>query len=159
MVEEKRYGVAQIVMHGKEQTVLLRPIDNLLAMSILNYDHQITKPSTFDEEVPKTDVSADELKLAKTLIGATTPKKFDFSTYKDVYTEKLTQLIEAKVAGKEIVAPPVQEQAQIINLMDALKASVAKAGVPGEAAATGKPPRKMAASRGEEARARKKKSS
>jgi DNA end-binding protein Ku len=158
MVEEKRYAVAQIVMHGKEQTILLRPMESLLVMSILNYDHQVTKPSTFEEEAPKTEVSPDELKLAKTLIAVSTPKKFDFSAYKDVYTEKLTQLIEAKVAGKEIVAPPVQEEAQIINLMEALKASVAKAQVEEPAAGT-KPPKKIAASKTQETRVRKKKTS
>lgn len=156
MVDEERYAVAQIVMHGKEQTILLRPVDNLLAMSILNYEHQVTKPSAFDEEVPKTEISPDELKLAKTLIAVSTPKKFDFAAYKDVYTEKLTKLIEAKVAGEEIVAPPVHEQAQIINLMDALKASVAQAQVH---EAEAKPPKKMAPSKAVEPRARKKKSS
>lgn len=157
MVDEERYAVAQIVMHGKEQTVLLRPIDNLLAMSMLNYEDEVTKPSAFEEEAPKTEVSPDELKLAKTLIAVSTPKKFDFATYKDMYTEKLTKLIEAKVAGEEIVAPPVHEQAQIINLMDALKASVAQAQAP--EAAEAKPPKKMAASKAVEPRARKKKSS
>jgi phage-related protein len=45
--------------------------------------------------------------------------------YRDVYTQKLTRLIEAKVAGEEIVTPPQTEQTQIINLMDALRQSVA----------------------------------
>jgi DNA end-binding protein Ku len=149
MVEENRYAVAQVVMHNREQTVLLRPMENLLVMSILNLENQVTKPATFEEEVSKVEVSAEELKLAKSLIEATTSKKFDFSKYKDVYTEKLTKLIEAKVAGEEIVAPPMHEQAQVINLMDALRQSVAtlkKTGTSDKAAA-GKPPRKMAPSK------------
>jgi non-homologous end joining protein Ku len=64
-------------------------------------------------------------------------------------------LIEAKVAGQEIVAPPVQEHAQIINLMDALKESVAKAR--GEEGA--KPPKKMAPSKGAKAEPRKRRQS
>jgi hypothetical protein len=55
-------------------------------------------------------------------------------------------LIEAKVAGKEIVAPPVHEHAQIINLMDALKQSVAQAKAAAGETAVARPPKKMAAS-------------
>jgi DNA end-binding protein Ku len=155
MVELKRHGVAQVVMHGKEQTVLVRPMNGLLTMTILNYDNQITKPSTFEDEITKPEIQPEELKLAKMLIEASTPKTFDFTKFKDTYTERLTRLIEAKVAGQEIVAPPVHEQAQIINLMDALKQSVAQA----QQAETAKPPKKMAASvRKQERGSRKKKS-
>jgi len=157
MVEENRQAVAQIVMHGKEQTVLLRPMERLLAMSILNYEHQIAKPAAFEEEVPQVEASPEELKLAKTLINVTTPEQFDFSIYKDLYTEKLTKLIEAKIAGQEIVAPPVHEQPQIINLMEALRASVANAQQ--KEPATAKPAKKMAPSKGKETRARKRKTS
>jgi DNA end-binding protein Ku len=158
MVEMDRQAVAQVVMHGKEQVVLLRPTDGLLSMTLLNYEPQITKPATFEDEVSKPEIAPEEMKLAKTLIEASTPKKFDFSKYKDVYTDKLTQLIEAKVAGKEIVAPPAHEHAQIINLMDALKQSVAKAQkeVPEEKAT--KPPKKMAGSVRKERGGRKQKS-
>jgi DNA end-binding protein Ku len=159
MIEQKRFGIAQVVMHGKEQTVLLRPADGLLAMSMLSYDPQITKPAAFEDEIPKQDVAPDELKLIKTLIDAATDKRFDYARYKDVYTDKLTQLIEAKVTGKEIVAPPVHEHRQIINLMDALKQSVAKVQQEAPAKEAGKPPKKMAPSKGKEpAAARKRKS-
>lgn len=153
MMEQNRFGVGQVVMHGKEQTFLLRPMNGLLAMSMLAYDTQITKPSAFEEEVPKQEISPEELKLVKTLIDASTNKKFDFGHYKDVYTEKLTQLIEAKVSGKEIVAPPPAEQAHIINLMDALKQSVAKVqqASPAKTATAEKPPKKMAPSKTKEA--------
>jgi DNA end-binding protein Ku len=159
MVELQRHAIARIVMHGKEQVVMLRPVDNLIAMTLLNYDDEITKPATFEDELTKAETTPEELKLAKTLIESSTSKKFDFSQYKDIYTQKLTQLIEAKVAGKEIVAPPAHEQAQIINLMDALRQSVAKAQKAAPAETAGKPSKKMAASvRKSEAGSRKKKS-
>lgn len=147
MVELDRYAVARVVMHGKEQVVWLRPMDGLLSMTILNYENEVAKPSAFEEEIVKPAIEADELKLAKTLIEASTSKKLDFAKYKDLYTEKLTQLVEAKVAGKEIVAAPVHEHAQIINLMDALRQSVAKAQESAPAGSDVKPPKKMAASR------------
>jgi DNA end-binding protein Ku len=113
-------------------------------------------------------VAPDELKLINTLIKASSTDKADLSGYKDVYTQKLTQLIEAKVSGKELVAPPSQEPAQIINLMDALRQSVEKVqktAAPAAAKtaarkAAAKPPRKMAPSKGTKpAEVRKKKSS
>lgn len=157
MVEEKKVAIAQMIWHGKERVVLLRPIDGLFAMSSLSYDQEITKPSTFADEVPKVDIAPEELKLAKMLIGAQTSKKFDYSKYKDTYTEKLTKLIEAKVAGQEIVAVPHHEEAHVINLMDALKQSVAKIQKTDDES---KPLPKMAASKkGRATGERKKKSS
>jgi DNA end-binding protein Ku len=158
MVEQNRYGIGQVVLHGREQLVLLRPAGDLLAMSVLSYDNQVTKPSAFADEAPKAvEVPPDELKLAKTLIATSTSKKFDIAKYKDVYVDKLTRLIEAKVAGEEIVAPPAAEQGQIINLMDALRGSLAQteAKAPEEA----KPPKKVAPSRGKQPPTRKRKSS
>jgi len=145
MEEMKRHAVAQVVMHGRDQLVLIRPMEGLLNMAILNYDNQVTKPAAFEEEAPKAKAEPDELKLAKTLIEASSPKQFDFSKYKDHYTEKLTQLIEKKVAGEEVVAPPVHEHAPIINLMDALKESLAKV-QKAEPEAAEKPAKKMAES-------------
>src|SRR5262249_38519257 len=147
MVELGRYAIARVVMHGKEQVVWLRPMDDLLSMTILNYDNEVAKPSAFEEEIIKPAIEADELKLAKTLIEASTAQQLDYAKYKDLYTEKLTQLVEAKVAGKEIVAAPVHEHAHIINLMDALRQSVAKVQGSATVAASAKPPKKMAASR------------
>jgi DNA end-binding protein Ku len=157
MGEENRYAVAQVVMHGREQTVLLRPMGNVLAMSALSYENQVTKPSAFEELAPRAQPSAEELNLTKMLLRASTAEDFDFAVYKDVYTEKLTKVIEAKVAGEEVVAQPAKEQGHIINLMDALRASVAKTQEKG--AEAGKPAKKMAPSKGKEPAARKRKSS
>lgn len=125
MIDQNKYALATMVWHGKEKNVLLRPIEGLIAMSTLSYDQEITKPSAFADQVPKIEVKPEEMQMFKLLIGAASTKAFDYSRYKDTYTEQLSQLIEAKVSGREIVAQP-HEPAQIINLMDALKASVAK---------------------------------
>ena len=111
MVEEKRQALAQVVMHGKEHIVWLRPLDGVIVMSQLNYDHQVTKPAALAAEVPKTEPVPQEMQLLRTLMAKCTPKKFDLAKYQDRYTAKLTQLIEAKVAGKEIVGAPANEPA------------------------------------------------
>jgi hypothetical protein len=75
-------------------------------MTTITYDEELTKPSTFEGELVKSEIP-DELKLAKTLIEASTAKNFDVGKHKDVYTAKLTQLIEAKIAGKDPPARPM----------------------------------------------------
>lgn len=165
LVETGRAAIGHVVMHGKDQYVALRPVENLLTMETLNYAEQVTAPSAFEGEIVKAAIVPEELQLIKALIKASSKTKLDVSNFKDHYAEKLTQLIEAKVAGKEIVAPPAEEPAQVINLMEALQRSIEltqkKAGVPVEDAGIEKPARKMAPSKGAKPAAapRKKKSS
>src|SRR6185295_16164268 len=126
MEESGKYAVARIVLSGKEQLVLIRPLEGVLTMSMLSYASELRSPAEINDEVPQVNVSAQEKKLARTLIDASTVKKFDISRYQDIYTNRLRELIELKVAGKEVVAPPaVEEEAPIVNLMDALRRSVA----------------------------------
>jgi len=134
-------------------------------METLNYAEQVTVPAAFEGEIVAAAIVPEELQLIKALIKASSKAKLDVSTFKDHYTEKLMQLIEAKVAGQEIVAPPAEEPVQVINLMEALQRSVEqsqkKAGIHSEdLESKGKPSRKMAPSKGAKPAApRRKKSS
>jgi hypothetical protein len=100
---------------------------------------------------PKAEPAPEERELAKKLIEASSTE-LDFSQYRDVYKERLTALIETKVAGKEIVAAPPQEERHVINLMEALRQSIAQSEkASSESPEETKPPKKMAASkRGQE---------
>jgi len=71
--------------------------------------------------------SEDELGLTKKLIESLTMEGFDLGRYKDSYVENLKELIEAKVEGREIFTAPIPEESGVLNLIDALKESVAKA--------------------------------
>ena len=71
------------------------------------------------------EVTPEELQMARTLVQASTAD-FNLEKYTDLYTRKLEQLIEAKVAGQELVTPPATPGPQVINLMEALKQSVAR---------------------------------
>jgi DNA end-binding protein Ku len=115
---------------------------DLLAMQVLDYDFQVNKPQAYEEMVPESKAEPEEVEMARKLIEASVAKKFDLAAYPDMYTKRLTELVEAKVAGKEIVAPPAAEHAQVLNLMDALKQSVAQLGPTPEA----KLPKKVASS-------------
>src|SRR3954464_13548276 len=93
------------------------PLDGLIAMSQLHYDQQITKPTELADLAPKRAVAVEELALVRLLIEACTPATFDFGKYRDQYRTKLVQLIEAKVAGQEIVAAAPTKEMQVLSLM------------------------------------------
>ena len=127
MQDKQLYCVARIVMHNKDQLVVVRAVDGMLCMTTLKFATQIKATELFKEELVETDVSKEEYKLAAKLIDDTTREAFDLASYPDIYTQRLTELIEAKVEGKEVVAAPVADAPPVINLMDALKASVEQA--------------------------------
>ncbi|HLJ10025.1 MAG TPA: Ku protein [Planctomycetaceae bacterium] len=149
-------AVAQVVISKKEELVLVRPIDKLLAMTVLNYAAEVKEPHSFFDELVEMEGSQQELDLTTQLIDALTVDNFDLTQFKDLYTERLTQLIETKVEGKELVAVPAGEEPQVINLMDAIKQSMKQIKVPGQAQ---KPPRKAAPSKTERQPAAAKKTS
>jgi len=120
-------AIAQVVISQKEQVVLMHPVDGILAMTVLNRKDEVKPVSAFKDEVTETEVSQAEMDLADTLIKASVIKSFDFSQYRDVYKEKLTKLIQMKIEGKEVIQVRDPEEPKIINLMEALKRSVAEA--------------------------------
>ncbi len=164
MEEGELCAIAEIVLAGKEQLVMLRPLEQMIAMTILYHDDRLKRPETFDDELTEVKSTKEEFQLTKTLIQASMLKDFDFENYRDSYVDKLTEVIQAKVDGKEIVEVPDVEEPKIINLMEALKESVAKLqDAPKKKAASGsntksKSKTKMAPSAKKKAASRKRKS-
>ncbi len=126
MVSAGVCGIAQVVMSGREQLVMVRPLENMLVMTFLNYAQKTKMPSLFIDDVPSAEASPQEMELTKTLIEASRIE-FDPNEYEDQYVAKLTKLIEMKIEGEEVVQAPAPEEPKILNLMDALKKSVAEA--------------------------------
>jgi DNA end-binding protein Ku len=157
LAEENLWGIAQVVISSREQLVALRPLEKLLAISVLHYAEELNKPAAYEDELSNGEVSRDELKLAKTLIEATTSDELNLESYRDLYNERLTKLIELKVAGQEVVEAPPADAPSVINLMDALKASVEKTKGKAPAAARKAPDKKMPAAARRRATAKKKK--
>jgi len=163
LIESDRGAVAHVVMHGKDQYVVLRPLGGLLVMATLNYADRVTLPSAFEGEIVQAEVVEEELQLIKMLIKGSSKSELDVASFKDHYTDKLMQVIDAKITGKEIAMPASEEPAQVINLMEALRRSVEQ--TQGKDAAkpkpgkVEKPPRKMAPSKLDKAPAEKKRKS
>jgi DNA end-binding protein Ku len=160
MQQQDRHAIARIVLSKREQLVRLRAVDDILAMDVLAYKSSVKEPVGFQDELVKTKSSAQERKLAKQLVDTMARDNLDLGEFTDLYTQRLTQLIEARVAGQELVTPPAVDEPQVINLMDALKASVEQAKPKRQTAK--RPPKKKVASAKKPAAAqakRKKKSS
>jgi DNA end-binding protein Ku len=121
-------GVAKIAMHNREHIVILRPGPQGLMLHTMYYRHEIRQVDEFRTDL--TLVKDKELDLARMLI-ASLQAAFDPDKYKDNYRENLLQMIETKVAGKEVVetAAP-QHRAQVIDIMEALKMSLKEAKKP-----------------------------
>jgi len=151
MVEADRFAFAKVVLAGREQLVLLRPVENLLVMSFVSYAAELKPIDEFRTEVPTVEVEPKEMELGRSLTKMMSVDDFDLGAYVDDYNTKLTQLVEAKVKGEEIVQAPADVPAAPVgNLMEALQKSIAAArGKAPAAAATasGKPakPPKLAA--------------
>jgi len=129
-------GVAKIAMHNREHIVILRPGKNGVLMHTMYYTHEIRKVDEF-----RTDLSLvkeKELALARSLVEALAGE-FEPEKYKDDYRENLLQMIEAKKQGHEVVATPEPQQSKVVDIMEALKASLAMAKKPAASATTAEP--------------------
>ena len=150
MTDENVVGLAQVVISNREQLVALRPVGKLLAASILQYAENVRTPEEYEKMLGDWEVSKDELKLAKMLILATRMDEPEIEKYHDLYNERLKELVDAKVAGREVVRPRESAPASTINYMDAIRASLqrrAKA-APKVATARKSKPRRATAKKG-----------
>ncbi|HEX7121578.1 MAG TPA: Ku protein [Gemmatimonadaceae bacterium] len=130
--ETGRAALGQYAVRGQQHLVLLRPRGGVLVMEQLHYADELRPTS----EVPVTDgdVKPTELALAKQLIEQASNDKFEPEKYRDTVRERVLEAIQRKVDGQEISAEPSQDgSGKIIDLMEALKASLARAGVASEA--------------------------
>jgi len=125
MAQAGKGAVAKFSTRGKQQLVLLRQAQGGLMMHALNYADEVRGFEEIDRGEGLT-IKPGELDLAVQLIEQLASAAFDPTKYEDDYRTKVLELIEQKVAGQEIVAAPAQPaRAQIIDLMEALKASLA----------------------------------
>jgi DNA end-binding protein Ku len=122
-------GLAKIAMHSREHIVVLRPSETGITLHTMYFEDEMRKTEAF-----RTDpslVKDKELEMATMLVEALAAK-FEPAKYKDNYRENLKAMIEAKIAGQEIVAPAEPQQVKVIDIMDALKASLAGLKKPAE---------------------------
>jgi DNA end-binding protein Ku len=136
MRDAGKVGIAKVVMRTKQYLVAVRPVEEALVMTTMNFNDEVVAQEEL-EGLPgdKADASERELRMAQQLIDSLATG-WDPEKYHDTYRERVLDLIEQKAQGKEIVVQPdVERPAPVIDLMAALEASLAaaKGGSDGEA--------------------------
>jgi len=118
-----RVAIGQWAARGKQYLILVRPMENGLAMEQLRYPEELR--SIADVPIPKTEVKKTELDMAIKFIDQGTSEEFRPQEYKDNVRRRILDQIQQKVEGKEITEEPTEApKTQIIDLMEALKASL-----------------------------------
>jgi DNA end-binding protein Ku len=119
-----KVGIGKLALYGREYLVAVRPHERGIVMYTLHHAAEIRSISTVDELSALSDtVKPDEIKLARQVIQ-TFEGPLNLSDYRDEYREGLQRIIDAKIAGEEVVAPAVEAPPRVVNLMDALKKSL-----------------------------------
>lgn len=114
-------AIATITIRKKEQLCALRPLDGALMLETLYYPDEIRARPEMD--LKNVKITDRELDMAFALIDLLR-KPFDPEEYKDHYREALTQVIDAKLEGREVVESPAPKESKVIDLADALRRSV-----------------------------------
>ena len=92
-------GIGQASLFGRERLVAIRALKDVLCLEMLYFPHQVRAPESIAADMDLADVTKEELRLASTLIEASTAKHFDMGKYEDAYTARLKQLIEIEGRG------------------------------------------------------------
>jgi DNA end-binding protein Ku len=124
--DTSRMGVAKLTMHQREYTVFLRPRNHGLTLHTMFYRNEIATVAEYGK-YDDSKLNPQEVKLAEQLVE-TLAADFNPKEYHDEFQERLNALIEAKSKGKSVAAAPEAPRAPVIDIMQALKKSLATSG-------------------------------
>ncbi len=145
MKDQDRVALARIVLTNREHVMMIEPLCKGLLGTTLRYPYELRDEDEFFDDIKSPKISKDMIELAGHILH-TKAAHFDPSKFKDEYEDALKALVRRKAAGKPIkVAEPEERTDNVINLMDALKASLKGRGAAKRAHAPA--PRRQAAHR------------
>jgi DNA end-binding protein Ku len=122
----KRVGIAKVAMHQREYTVFIRPYDHGLALHTMYFANEIREAPGYGK-TEEIKLKPQEVKLAEQLVENLS-EPFRLNKYHDEFQDRLKALIEAKRKGREVAAAPEPHRAPVIDMMAALKKSLAASG-------------------------------
>jgi len=123
MKKTGRIAVARVVLRQKESLAVLRTYQNCLVMETVFYPDEIRSPALIPELQQEVKIHENEMKMAVNLIDNLTAR-FEPNKYKNQYREALMELIHAKISGEEIAVPAQPETTKVVDLVEALRASI-----------------------------------
>jgi DNA end-binding protein Ku len=132
-------ALARVVLSGSRQLVLVRPAGKVLAMDVLHYPAQVRASTAWETDLVPGTARPGEQELAAQLI-ALSSGPLDWARYRDTSAEELAALLQAKIADQPPAAP-AEEPVAVLQLLDALKQSVAAAGNATHATDKGRKPK------------------
>jgi DNA end-binding protein Ku len=119
-----KIGIGKLALYGREYLVAVRPFERGIVMHTLHHAAEMRGIDSVDElDAVPASVKPEEMKLARQVIQ-TFEQPLNLATYKDEYREGLQRIIDAKIAGQEVVATTAEAPPKVVNLMDALKKSL-----------------------------------
>ena len=117
-------AIGKVALFGREYLVAIQPRENGLVMYTLRHASEVRAMGAIDElKTVPAKIKPDEIKLAKQVIG-NFETGGDLTQYQDDYQNELRRIIDAKIAGEEIVAPADEAPPKVVNLMEALRQSL-----------------------------------
>jgi DNA end-binding protein Ku len=147
MKETDMAAMGRFVLRGQEHYCLIRPRGDALALETLFLAEDVRSQAEIEEAVDETEVRDQELDLARQVIESLA-SDFEPEELQSEYRRDLRAMLEAKLAGEEIARPePVADDAPVVDLMEALRASVAEASKTKKKSPAAKAPAKKAAAR------------
>jgi DNA end-binding protein Ku len=129
--QSQYYGVAKVAMHNREHVVILRPAKRGILLHTMYYVDEIRQVDEFRTDTGQ--VREKELELAKALINSLA-EDFHPEKYHDTYRENLQKMIEDKIQGRKVVETPAPQLAPVVDIMEALRRSLAEKRKPAQAA-------------------------
>ncbi|QGR00002.1 Ku protein [Paenibacillus psychroresistens] len=123
LVATNKIGVANVTIRSKSSLAAIRAVDGVLSMVTMHYAEEIRARELIPNLPKKAKINERELDMAKMLIEQLSAK-FEPDKYKDEYRERMLAAIEDKVEGKDVKLAPEEKKNNVIDLMDALKASL-----------------------------------
>lgn len=122
----KRVAIAKVYMHQREYTVFIRPYDHGLALHTMYFASEIREAPGYGQ-TEEIKLKPQEVKLAEQLVENLS-EPFRLSKYHDEFQDRLKALVQAKLKGREVAAAPEPYRAPVIDMMAALKKSLAASG-------------------------------
>ena len=116
-------ALGRVVLSRREHVVMLEAFDKGLLATTLRYPYEVREATAYFEDVPDLKLPKEMKDLAAHIVDSKATK-FDPTSFQDHYETALVEMLRAKQAGRVIQAPKPQESPRVINLMDALRASI-----------------------------------
>jgi DNA end-binding protein Ku len=124
MRDKGKAGLGRVVISRRERMVLLEPFDKGILATLLRYPYEVRDDEEYFEDVPEVEIAEEMRELAAHIVERKSAK-FDPSTFEDRYENAVLDLLKSKEAGRPVQAPEAPRPSNVINLMDALRQSIA----------------------------------